>query len=290
MMKKIQAVQTAQPSKVGPIDIVRALPNVKTQAVGPVIFLDHIPDKLFSPGELPEPDGSFAHPHRGIATFSYILKGEIVHYDSNGGKGSVKAGGVQWMNSGNGIIHDEMFPSHLRDNGGEFYAFQFWVNLPAKNKAEKPQYMPAQIDDLPTIQFPNENGSLKILLGEFEGEVSPIPAFSQQFIWHIKINAGAVIELPTVEGHEYGGYLPDKKIRVSNIDIDARQFFMLTDKGNGIMLENQEQDAIDIFIFGGEPYLEPVVSSGPFVMNSTDEIHQAYADYQSGNYGQINYE
>jgi redox-sensitive bicupin YhaK (pirin superfamily) len=289
-MKRIIAKNAAQPEKVGPLDIARALPNKTTNAVGPVIFLDHVPEKKFAPGELPEPDGSFAHPHRGIATFSYLLKGEIIHYDSNGGHGLVKAGGVQWMNAGKGIVHDEMIQSEMRNNGGDIYAFQFWVNLPARNKADKPDYMPVEANDLPIVSLDDGAATLKILLGEFQGARSPIPAFTEQFIWHINLHANSSIKLPTMSDHEYAGYLPVGDVIVNDTSVAAREFFLLDEIGTGISIENRSDDALDVVIFGGEPYREPMVSHGPFVMNTAEEINEAYEDFRGGSYGQINYE
>jgi len=287
--KKVVAAIPAQPEKVGPLDIVRALPNHQTQAVGPVIFLDHVPEKTLRPGELPAPDGSFAHPHRGIATFTYLLKGELIHFDSNGGHGLVKAGGVQWMNSGNGIVHDEIMPAELRAKGGEFSAFQFWVNLPAKNKAEAPDYMPVQASDLPTFDLGN-GVVLKVLLGEFDGQESPIPTFSEQFIWHLKIPGNGEANVATAEGQEYAGYLANGMAEIGGSSISAQEFFELGLSGSTIRVSNRSSAHIDVMIFGGEPYREPMVSHGPFVMNTASEIRQAYADFQQGRYGQINYQ
>ncbi len=288
-MKKILAKTTAFPEKLGPLDIVRALPNRATQGVGPVIFLDHVLEKSFAPNELPTPDGSFAHPHRGIATFSYLLQGEIMHFDSNGGHGLVKAGGVQWMNAGNGIIHDEMMPAEFRELGGDFHALQFWVNLPSKQKAEDPGYMPVSSDDLPVISLADGDVTLKVLLGEYQGEKSPIPTFSEQFIWHIQIKPGAELILPTITGHEYAAYLPAGRAIVNHGEASAKQFLLFGEDGDTIKIENPTREGLNLFLFGGEPYWEAMVSHGPFVMNSSAEIHQAYADHRAGKYGQIDY-
>lgn len=288
-MKQIESRGTASPERVGPVTVARALPNSQTQAVGPVVFLDHVLEKTFKPREFPEPDGSFAHPHRGIATFTYLMKGDVIHFDSHGGYGHVGAGGVQWMSAGNGVVHDEVMPKPFRDNGGKFYAFQFWVNLPAKNKAEPPSYMPVQKDDLPMIALPENAGVLKVLLGEFDGQSSPVPAFSEQFIWHVRLNPGAKTTLPTVKGHEHAGYLPVAEAVVSSAEVAALEFFLFEEEGQDIVLENPTSEALDIMIFGGEPYLEPIVPNGPYIMNSVDEIRQAHLDFQQGKYGQIDY-
>ncbi|UGA53570.1 pirin family protein [Vibrio sp. VB16] len=289
-MKQITSVATANPSKVGPFDIVRALPNKGVDSVGPIVFLDHMPEKIYAPGELPATDGSFAHPHRGIATFTYLVKGELNHLDSHSGHGVVKAGGVQWMNAGNGIIHDEGFPAQLRLEGGSFYSFQFWVNLPSKNKAENPDYMPVQSEQLPLIELHGGAGTVKVLLGEFQGECSPIPAFTEQFIWHLSLNANQTITIPTRAGHEYGGYLPMSSAKVSGDVVLQKEFFLFDESEGDIVVENPLNHPIDVLLFGGEPYREAVVSHGPFIMNSVEEIQTAYTDFYEGKYGNINYD
>jgi hypothetical protein len=123
------------------------------------------------------PDASFEHPHREIATFTYLPDGGIQYLDSYGGEGIVYKGGIQWMKSGNGIVHDEFAPCDLQEKGGKFHCFQFWLNLPAKNKAESPDYLAVQGVDVSEIQLPNESGLLHVLLGKYECEKSIIPTY-----------------------------------------------------------------------------------------------------------------
>jgi redox-sensitive bicupin YhaK (pirin superfamily) len=288
-MKKIIARSSAHSENVGSFNMLRALPNSIRQTVGPIIFLDHFPQRVFESNTLPVADGSFAHPHRGIATFTYLVAGELNHFDSKNGRGSIKSGGVQWMNAGNGIIHDEGFTAEFRKEGGSFYGFQFWVNLPAKNKAEPAQYISVPNENLPLISLPGGAGSLKVLLGMFGEQQSPIPMFTDQFIWHIRLNAKQCVTIPTVAHHEYGGYLPSGYVSINNSKINAEEFFVFEQSDTSINIENQANDDLDIFIFGGEPYCEPIVSQGPFVMNSQAEIAQAYSDFHNGKYGEINY-
>lgn len=289
-MKPIISKEKAIADKVGAIDIMRALPSDLTPRVGPIIFLDHILEKNLLPGEFSAPNGSFAHPHRGIATFTYLLKGELIHFDSNGGYGRVKAGGVQWMNAGNGVIHDEVIPEEFRVSGGAFYGFQFWVNLPAEIKEQAPDYMPVQAEELPLIQLADGQATLKVLLGEYGGKSSPIPAFTQQFIWHIKLSGKASIELKTLEGLEYGGYLPNGNAHFNDIEISARELVVFDSNDTGITISNKASKELEILLFGGEPYEEKIVSHGPFVMNTVEEIGQAYEDFRSGKYGKIDYQ
>ena len=158
-MKQVTAQYDVEASQIGPFTIARALPNAAVQFVGPVMLLDHLPPRDIAPGKVPDPDGSFAHPHRGIVTFTYVLEGALTHADSSGGHGTITAGGVQWMKSGNGIVHDEMIPAALRKQGGRLHSFQFWINLPARNKAERAEYLAVQDRDLPVAPLPGMSAS-----------------------------------------------------------------------------------------------------------------------------------
>ncbi len=288
-MKNITGKSMAQPGTLGPFDILRVLPNSTQDSVGPVIFLEHIPATEFAPDEFPAHDGSFAHPHRGIATFTYLLSGELNHFDSHSGHGHVRDGGIQWMNAGNGIIHDETATDAFREQGGTFHGVQFWVNLPGKHKAQSPDYMPVESEQLPLIHLPDGVGTLKVLLGQYANAHSPIPAFTEQFIWHITLKSGQKTCLQTTTGHEYGGYILNGSASVNGTHTSENEFLVFDSKYEGICIENPTSDALDILIFGGEPYKEPVISHGPFVMNSLLEIQQSYDDYYLGKYGTIDY-
>ncbi|MFY0618939.1 pirin family protein [Shimia sp.] len=288
-MKQVTSQHDVQPEKVGSITIGRALPNAAAEFVGPIMMLDHIPRRVIAPGEIPEPDGSFAHPHRGIATFSYVLEGGLVHADSTGGYGTISAGGVQWMKAGNGIVHDEMLPADLRKNGGTTHCFQFWINLPAKNKAEPAAYMPAPTEDLPVAALPSGQASLKALLGTYEGNSSPIPTYANEFIWHVRIEpmGSARVDLP--RGLHAAGFLPGQGAIVGGTGVAAQRLFFLDEDGTEVEIANASADPLDVLLFGGEPILEPVASRGPFVMNTEAELNDAFREFREGKYGQITY-
>tara|TARA_R110002072_G_scaffold18700_1_gene69772 strand:+ start:999 stop:1880 length:882 start_codon:yes stop_codon:yes gene_type:complete len=288
-MKQVTSQHDVQPDQVGPFIIARALPNAATRFVGPIMLLDHMPPRHIAPAELRNPDGSFAHPHRGIATFTYVLEGALTHADSTGGHGTIDAGGVQWMKAGNGIVHDEMIAMDLRTNGGTLHSFQFWINLPAKNKAEPAQYMPVRAEDLPVVPLPSGRAHLKVLLGTYNGSTSPIPTFAREFIWHLRIEptGSATVALP--KGLPVAGFLPVQGAVVSGTEITAHRSFMLADEGTEIDLVNPSAEPLDVLLFGGKPIGEPVAIRGPFVMNTEAELTDAFREFRAGKYGQITY-
>ncbi|MFT4644657.1 MAG: redox-sensitive bicupin YhaK (pirin superfamily) [Planctomycetota bacterium] len=272
------------------ITIIRGLPNQHFSSIGSIVLLDHIAEKTFLPKTPKMPDGSFAHPHRGIATLTYILDGGIHHLDSNGGEGKVYSGGLQWMKSGNGIVHDEFHPYDFQEKGGLFSGFQFWLNLPAKQKAERPEYIAVQSENINEFVLADNVGVLRLLLGNYQDKTAIIPAYLAQFMYHIKLNPGKAMELPMNENWEYGINAIKGNPKIDNdIILDEKKTAKLYDFSEVMEISNESNETIEFVLFGGEPYLEQMVSYGPFIMNTQEGIAKAYSDYNNGHYNEIDY-
>src|ERR1041385_846267 len=290
MKKKISFSTKGFRADIGEYKIHRMLPNRYAEAVGPFVFLDHLmPAKHSADEPLKEVNGTGAHPHRGIATLTYILNGEADHHDSYGHRAIVHSGGAQWMKAGNGIIHDESVNVDSQTNDFLTHGMQFWINLPAKNKAEKPEYLPLQENEIPQQKFTDGKGWIKIIVGNYEGFTSRIPNYSKQLLYHIHLEAGKQFSFDTERDLEYAGFLPLHNAMINDTEYHKGEIIEFDRNGGVIEINNNSSDAIDIILFGGETYLEPIVAQGPFVMNSESEIGQAYRDFYAGKYGTINY-
>ena len=158
MKKKISFSTKGQRADIGDIVIYRIIPNRYANAVGPFVFLDHMAPKVHAADEPKMKNGTGAHPHRGIATLTYLLHGEDEHFDSAGHHAKVNSGGIQWMKAGNGVIHDENLNVDPRQDNQLTQGLQFWINLPAINKAEAPQYLAIQAEEVPQKQLDQEQG------------------------------------------------------------------------------------------------------------------------------------
>jgi redox-sensitive bicupin YhaK (pirin superfamily) len=292
MKKKIRFTEQGQRADIGNITIYRMLPNRYADAVGAFVFLDHVLPVKHSPGEpIKVVNGNCAHPHRGIATLTYILNGEAEHLDSKGHHAKVNSGGAQWMKAGNGIIHDEVVNVDPKTNDLLTHAFQFWINLPSKQKAEPPEYLPVQASDVPQQMLPDKKGWIKVIAGEYENLVSKIPDYSKQFLYHIHMYAGKQFSITTEKGLEYAAFLPLQNAVINDTEFGKGEFIEFDRIEGTIEINNPASGgAIDIILFGGEKYTEPIVAAGPFVMNTREEIAQAYNDFHNGKYGQINYQ
>jgi len=287
MKKKTSFSTRGQRADIGALTIYRLLANRYSDAVGPFVFLDHIVPKVHSS---PINSGTGGHPHRGIATLSYIIEGEDEHFDSAGNYAKVYSGGIQWMKAGNGIIHDETLSVDSKTDNNRTHAFQFWINLPAKNKAEKPDYLAIQGNEVPQKKLPNDSGWIKVIAGNYEDLNSKIPNYSEQFLYHIQAESGKKFIIAIDEKIEIAAFLPTKNAMLNDIKYQAGEFIEFDRSAGEIVIENKLNGAIDILLFGGKPYAEPIVAEGPFVMNNRSEIADAYRDFYAGKYGKINYE
>jgi|GEM_PF-7098743 len=188
MEKQVNFAIHGHRADVGEYTIYRLLPNRFVDAVGPFVFLDHAASIVHEPDEpLKNVVGSGAHPHRRIATLTYVLSGEADHFGSAGHHAKVSSGGAQWMKAGTDIIHDESINPDAQIND---YTTQFWVNLPAQNKTEQPQYVPVQVSEVPKMELVNNSGWLKVVSGEYRSMKLKILSCLKQFIYHIHLNPG----------------------------------------------------------------------------------------------------
>lgn len=289
MKKKISFSAQGQRADIGDMIIYRILPNRYANAVGPFVFLDHLAPVKHSPDKPKMKAGTGAHPHRGIATLTYILHGEGEHFDSRGNHAKVFSGGIQWMKAGNGIIHDESMNPDSQTGNPYMHGFQFWINLPPAVKKEDPAYLAVNADEIPQMQLSENRGWLKVIAGAYEKLVSKIPEYSRQYLYHIHLEGGKQFWMPTEKGLEYAAFLPQHDVIINDEKCNAGDFVEF-DRGDGtIEITNASTTAADIILFGGEKYNDPIVAQGPFVMNTQQEIAAAYNDFHAGKYGKITY-
>lgn len=284
MKKKTSFSTKGQRADIGNITIYRMLANRYADKVGSFVFLDHVAPKTQTG---PKNTGTGAHPHRGIATLTYVLDGEVEHFDSRGNHQKVHSGGIQWMKAGNGIIHDETLNADSRVGNNLIHAFQFWINLPSKIKAEEPEYLAIQSNEVPRTNFPDDAGWLKVIVGNYLDLDSKIPNYLVQFLYHIHLEAGKNFTLTFGDAIEVAAFLPNRNAVLNDLEFQAGEFVEFDRIAGEVTIENNGHEATDIILFGGEPYNETVAAEGPFVMNTQFEIAEAYRDFYAGKYGFI---
>lgn len=221
------------------------------------------------------------HPHRGFETVTYMLDGRMRHKDNHGNQGVLVPGSVQWMTAGRGIVHSEM-PEQTE---GKMRGFQLWLNLPAKDKMTAPAYQEFGPEKMPVVELTGVN--IKVIAGQVDGVTGPVrqPATDPTYL-DVRIDAGAEFTLPIPAGHAAFIYVYEGSAAVGigreAATISAQELAVLGD-GTEVRLEGRAARSRAIVV-AGRPLREPVARYGPFVMNTREEIMQAFADYQSGKF------
>ena len=265
-----------------------ALPKRFARPVGPFVFLEHIRSYDQAPDEARKGlIGIDSNPYRGIAILTYGLSGAVEHMDSLGNRVKLRSGGVHWTKAGKGIVKYEIVRAEFRAVRSGVSVVRVWINLPSKYKSEKPAYLAVSPEEIPKQKLAAGAGWIKILLGEYEKTVAAIPYYSKEFLYHIHLNAGKRFSLVREIGFEYGAFLPANRAVVNNSEFQAGELMVFAGPGEIFEMENKNEGAVDLILFGGEPYRETIVSEGNFVMNTPHEITQAYNDYYDGKYGWI---
>ena len=288
MKKKVRFRVQNQCAWLGEIKVQQVLPNKFVQAIGPFVLLEHILSYKQSSDELHKGVvGKCSHPHRGIVILTYILSGEVEHADSIGNHVKLSSGGVHWMKAGKGIVHGEAVRPECRISNPNVSVVRFWINLPSKYKSEEPEYFSLPANDIPKQILTNDAGWIKILSGEYENMIAKVPCYSKQFLYHIQLEARKQFSTITDIALEYAAFLLTNSAVINDMGFEAGEFIVFSSRGELIEINNNGKTAVDIILFGGEPYNEPIVAEGAFVMNTPHEITQAYNDYYDGKYGQI---
>ena len=265
----------------------RLLPNELVHKVGPFVFLEHVYPTFQQRQEPIACSGGNAHPHRGIVTLTYLLNGSLQHFDSAGHQGIVKEGGLHWMQAGKGVVHEEGPAPEFQREGGILQVVQFWSTLPSLNKKDDPEYRALAPSDIPEIQLPDSAGVFRVLLGRSGELVSPLKTFTNEFNFHLRLNPKSTFSYSTKPGIEYAVFVPTEEILVNGEITGKSNLQVLANNQTTIQLYNPGIGHAHAFLFGGEPYTESIVAEGPFVMNSREEITQAYGDFFEGRYGTI---
>lgn len=278
--RKVIALHPAHRDDIGDLVTRRPLPGPRVEQVDPFLFLNHHGPQTYRPGNRGLPFGP--HPHRGFETVTFILEGELAHLDTGGHESVIRAGGVQWMTAGSGLVHAELSPESFRRSGGPLEILQLWVNLPAKLKMTAPAYTGLQADDIPS--FDTDEGRVRIepISGDWLGHEGPIRSLTGVAMSVVRLAAGGRAEFAVSPGRSVFLYIVRGGLRVGETIAPEHHLVELGD-GDSVALA---ADAESVVLLGhADPIGEPVVSYGPFVMNTKAEIEQAIADYQAGKFG-----
>jgi len=259
------------------------IPGVEVQQLDPFLLVHHTGPKTFVPGNQGLP---FApHPHKGFETVTFIFEGAVEHKDSTGFHSTILKGGVQWMTAGRGIVHSENLPKDYIENGGTVEYIQLWINLPAKSKSVPAKYQGVQNEEVQIVQLPDGAGHIRIIAGQLDGKTGPAQSITQIEAFELYISRGKKVSLPIDRNRQILFYLLNGEVAIGDDRVQPYDAVQFSNDGDTLEFEALEESRI--LLCTGEPINEPVVSHGPFVMNTQTEIMEAIRDYQTGKMGVV---
>jgi quercetin 2,3-dioxygenase len=269
----------------------RPFPKPSFSEFDPFLLLDEMGPMDVAPGEA---KGAPDHPHRGFETVTYLLSGEMEHRDSRGHAGRLRAGDVQWMTAGAGVVHSEMPSREFQRQGGRMHGFQLWVNLPQRDKMTKPRYQEIPNAQIPKATSADGRVTVSVIAGEALGQKAVIETRTPIIYLHYRIKPGGVATQQVPSDYNAFAYIVEGRGLFGSEEERAGdgQMVLFAQDGDEVRIENPAESTttLEVLLIAGVPLNEPVARYGPFVMNTQEEIHQAFEDYREGRMGTIDLE
>ena len=286
--KKVQTVVAPRPAHfVGDgfrvHNFIPGVPGLDMKRMDPFIMLDYNSKFHFNGSDRPK--GVGVHPHRGFETVTIAYNGKVEHHDSAGGGGIIGQGDVQWMTAAKGILHKEYHETEWAKEGGIFQMVQLWVNLPAKDKMSNPKYQAIENSNMEKIDL-GENGFIELIAGEYDGHKGPAFTFTPVHMMNAKLKAGGKAEFNFPAHFNTAALVIEGNITINGEEhVKADHFVLFKNEGETFTIQANENAVV--LIISGEPINEPIFPHGPFVMNSREEIMQAFEDFNTGKFGYL---
>ncbi|MBK6832541.1 MAG: pirin family protein [Flavobacteriales bacterium] len=255
--------------------------NMAQDRLSPFFMLDYNTPVDFSPRE--HPRGVGVHPHRGFETVTFAFKGKVAHHDSAGHSGVIGEGDVQWMTAGSGVLHKEYHEQEFSRKGGVFHMAQLWVNLPAKHKMEAPRYQPIAREEMAHVQLPDGKSEARIVAGELFGAKGPGKTWSPIIAAVVRIGAGGEATFNLPASYNSTILLVEGAANINGSDAPADHLVIFRNDGEEVHATSA--NGATLLMLSGEPLNEPIAAYGPFLMNTHEELQQAFRDVAAGKFG-----
>lgn len=258
--------------------------GMSMERMSPFILLDYNSKYFFPPTD--KQRGVGVHPHRGFETVTIAYKGKVAHHDSSGNSGVIGEGEVQWMTAASGVLHKEYHEEEFSKQGGDFQMVQLWINLPAKDKMSPPKYQGISRDLIKEVVLPKEDGSVEVIAGNYKGVEGAAATFTPVNLFNAKLRKGATAPFSFPSRFNTALLVIEGRIKVNGTeDVPTDSLLLFANEGEDFTIEALE-DAV-VLILSGEPIEEPIAAHGPFVMNTKEEILQAFDDVRNGKFGHL---
>ena len=284
MEKKIEHILEGRAKSIGEETILQSLPHKDFRFASPFIVVHHLPAQTYPAGSPPE--RLHPHPHRGFAPVTFLFQGEGYHKDSLGNSGVLKAGEVQWMFAGRGLLHSEGPTQEFLQKGGTYELVQLWINVPAQHKMGEPFYQQSTHEKMPAIT--TEAGTdLRLASGTYKGLNGPITSFTPVTSIFGTLPAGKNISFEAEEGNWTLLYVLDGAVTVNQQPVEKYHLVVFSKTGTDITVTATADTKL--LYLSALPIDEPVAAKGNFVMNTAEEIAQAEKDFEEGKFGVLDY-
>ncbi|EFK36742.1 Quercetin 2,3-dioxygenase [Chryseobacterium gleum] len=286
--KKIEIVVSPKPAHfVGDgfrvHNFIPGVPGLDMKRMDPFIMLDYNSKFHFNGSDRPR--GVGVHPHRGFETVTIAYSGKVEHHDSAGGGGVIGEGDVQWMTAAKGVLHKEYHETEWAKEGGIFQMVQLWVNLPAKDKMSCPKYQAIENSKMEKVDL-GDNGFVEVIAGEYDGHKGPASTFTPVHMMNAKLKSGGKADFNFPAHFNTAALVIEGSVIINGEErVKQDHFILFKNEGETFNIEAKE-DAV-VLIISGEPINEPIYPHGPFVMNSREEIMQAFEDFNTGKFGYL---
>ena len=252
------------------------------ERMDPFIMLDYASRYHFPPTG--KPKGVGVHPHRGFETVTIAYKGSVAHHDSAGGGGEIKEGDVQWMTAASGVLHKEYHAESFCATGGDFQMVQLWVNLPAKDKMSTPKYQAIENSNIPKIKV--DGGIVEVIAGSYQAHQGAASTFTPVNMLNAKLTSGGSAAFSFPSNHNTCILVIEGEVILNDTeDVPLDHLALFKNEGETFTIK-ASQDSI-VLILSGEPINEPIAAHGPFVMNTREQIMEAFQDYELGKFGDL---
>lgn len=259
--------------------------KLSMQRMSPFLMLDYNSTYTFPPSVIPK--GVGVHPHRGFETVTIAYKGRVEHGDSSGGGGIIREGDVQWMTAASGILHKEFHETEWSKKGGEFQMVQLWINLPAKDKMSVPKYQAIANADMSRYILDADAGIIEIIAGNYEGISGPASTFTPVHMMNAKLNENGEASFSFPENYNTFLLVIEGSVEINGTTkVTEDQLLLFANNGEDFSIKALQRSTV--LVLSGEPINEPIASYGPFVMNTQEEIMQAFDDFNQGKFGTLN--
>lgn len=261
--------------------------KIGIQRMSPFFLMDYNAKTYLPPTD--KPRGVGVHPHRGFETVTIAYHGKVAHHDSAGNSGIIGEGDVQWMTAGSGVLHKEYHEKEFSKSGGDFQMVQLWVNLPAKDKMHTPRYQEITHASMAVHNIDDKGSIVEVVAGNYNNASGPAKTFTPIEMYNVKLKQNATASFTLPENYNTGLLVIKGSVVINDIETAPDNNFVLFNNDGETFTIKASEDSV-VLLLSGEPINERIFAYGPFLMNSREEIEQAYSDYNLGKFGYLDEE